>query len=126
MYKNYILWVLYFWFLHRQAFEAVRRNNATIITVMYVVTTVTDVGNNIQEPISKKGFSATCKLCSTLHNLSSTLGSSLWWFYSSLESNQLEDMVLAFMESFDTQVKLKPGMFCSSVNQCNAFIPTLT
>lgn len=26
---------------------------------MYVVTTVTDVGNNIPEPISKKGFSAT-------------------------------------------------------------------
>lgn len=59
MYKNYILWALYFWFLHRQAFEAVRRNNATIITVLYVVTTVTDIGNNIQEPISKKGFSAT-------------------------------------------------------------------
>lgn len=31
----------------------------SIITVMYVVTTITDVGNNIQEPISKKGFSAT-------------------------------------------------------------------
>lgn len=35
-------------------------------------------------------------------------------------------MVLAFMESFDTQVKLQPGVFCSSVNLCNVFIPTLT
>lgn len=32
---------------------------SSIITVMYVVTTITDVGNNIQGPIRKKGFSAT-------------------------------------------------------------------
>lgn len=31
----------------------------SIITVMYVVTPTTDVGNNIQGPISKKGLSAT-------------------------------------------------------------------
>lgn len=35
----------------------------SIITVIYVVTTTTDVGNNIQGPIKKKGLSATLAVC---------------------------------------------------------------
>lgn len=42
-----------------------------------------------------------------LHNLFSTPGSSLLVILQLLESNHLEDMELAFLESFDTQLKLQ-------------------
>lgn len=108
-----------------------------INTIMDVLTTTADIGSNILGPIKKKGlfYRSSCStvIMNKWHAISTLnygkfvldfgfitfpllQNQAFWWFYSSLESNQLEDVELAFLESFDTQQKLQPGVFPSSIN----------